>query len=90
MVQKARGRRSHLLHQSLGALLHHLMGHQTPAMKTEPNENINLFMDLLEMYTHTVPVKSLDTPTHSRVFLYFDYFLHCRTIVKTSKLLKNT
>uniref|UniRef100_A0A674DS39 Uncharacterized protein n=1 Tax=Salmo trutta TaxID=8032 RepID=A0A674DS39_SALTR len=35
---------------------------------------------------YTVPVKSLDTPTHSRVFLYFDYFLHCRTIVKTSKL----
>ena len=32
-----------------------------------------------------VPVKSLDTPTHSRVFLYFDYFLHCRIIVKTSK-----
>ncbi|KAM9412450.1 vacuolar protein sorting-associated protein 26A-like isoform 2-T2 [Salvelinus alpinus] len=35
---------------------------------------------------YTVPDKSLDTPTHSRVFLYFDYFLHCRTIVKTSKL----
>ena len=35
---------------------------------------------------HAVPVKSLDTPTHSRVFLYFKYFLHCRIIVKTSKL----
>uniref|UniRef100_A0A8C7NZY0 EF-hand domain-containing protein n=1 Tax=Oncorhynchus mykiss TaxID=8022 RepID=A0A8C7NZY0_ONCMY len=34
----------------------------------------------------TVPVKSLDTPTHSRVFLYFYYFLHCRIIVKTSKI----
>uniref|UniRef100_A0A8C8HY04 PIPK domain-containing protein n=1 Tax=Oncorhynchus tshawytscha TaxID=74940 RepID=A0A8C8HY04_ONCTS len=32
----------------------------------------------------TIPVKSLDTPTHSRVFLYFYYFLHCRIIVKTS------
>ena len=36
------------------------------------------------------PVKSLDTPTHSRVFLYVYYFLHCRIIVKTSKLLNNT
>jgi hypothetical protein len=35
---------------------------------------------------HTVPVKSLDTPTHSRVFIYFYYFIHCRTIMKTSKL----
>uniref|UniRef100_A0A8C7T4S5 Exocyst complex component 2 n=1 Tax=Oncorhynchus mykiss TaxID=8022 RepID=A0A8C7T4S5_ONCMY len=34
----------------------------------------------------TVPVKSLDTPTHSKVFLYLYYFLHCRIIVKTSKL----
>ena len=34
----------------------------------------------------TVPVKSLDTPTHSRVFLYFDYFLHCRIIGNTSQL----
>jgi hypothetical protein len=32
-------------------------------------------MDLLWQYT--VPVKSLDTPTHSRVFLYFYYFLLC-------------
>ena len=38
-----------------------------------------------ESRRHTVPVKSLDTPTHSRVFLYFYYFLHCRIIVKTSK-----
>ena len=30
------------------------------------------------------------TPTHSRVFLYFYYFLHCRIIVKTSKLWNNT
>ena len=29
---------------------------------------------------YTVP----DTPTHSRVFLDFYYFLHCRIIVKTS------
>lgn len=34
----------------------------------------------------TVPVKNLDTPTHSRVFLYFYSFLHCRIIVNTSKL----
>ena len=39
---------------------------------------------------HTVPVKSLDMPTHSRVFLYFYYFLHCRIIVKTSQLWNNT
>ena len=39
---------------------------------------------------HTVPVKSWDTPTHSRVFLYLYYFLHCRIIVKTSKLWNNT
>uniref|UniRef100_A0A8C8D6L9 Multifunctional fusion protein n=1 Tax=Oncorhynchus tshawytscha TaxID=74940 RepID=A0A8C8D6L9_ONCTS len=32
-------------------------------------------------------VKSLDTPTHSRVFIHFlNYFLHCRIIVKTSTL----
>ena len=30
------------------------------------------------------------TPTHSRVFLYFYYFPHCRIIVKTSKLWNNT
>jgi hypothetical protein len=28
----------------------------------------------------------LDTTTHSRVFLYFYYFPHCRIILKTSKL----
>ena len=38
----------------------------------------------------TVPVKSLDTPTHSRVFLYFYYFSHCRIIAMTSKLWNNT
>ena len=37
-----------------------------------------------------VPVNSLDTPTHSRVFLYFYYFLHCRIIVMKSKLWDNT
>uniref|UniRef100_A0A8C8EW57 exodeoxyribonuclease III n=1 Tax=Oncorhynchus tshawytscha TaxID=74940 RepID=A0A8C8EW57_ONCTS len=36
--------------------------------------------------TYTLPVKSLDTPTHSRVFLYLYYFLHYRIIVKTSNL----
>ena len=40
-------------------------------------------------YPYTIPVKSLDTPTHSRVFLYLYYFLHCRIIVKTSKLWNN-
>ena len=34
---------------------------------------------------YTVPVKSLDTPTHLRFFLYLYYFLYCRIIVKTSK-----
>ena len=33
--------------------------------------------------TYTVPVKSLDTPTHSRGFLYFYNVLHCRIMVKT-------
>ena len=33
-----------------------------------------------------MPVKSLDTSTHSRVFLYLYYFLHCRIIVKTLNL----
>jgi hypothetical protein len=33
---------------------------------------------------NTVPVKSLDTPTHSRVFLYFIYFLHCQECAKLS------
>ena len=33
---------------------------------------------------HTVPFKILDTPTHSRVFIYFYNFLHCRIIVNTS------
>ena len=32
----------------------------------------------------------MDIPTHSRVYLYFYYFLHCRIIVKTSKLWNNT
>ena len=32
------------------------------------------------------PVKCLDTPTNSRVFLYFYCFLHCRIIMKTSNL----
>jgi hypothetical protein len=41
---------------------------------------------ILYIYIYTVPVKRLDTPTHSRVFLYFYYFLHCTIIVKTSKL----
>ena len=38
----------------------------------------------------TAPIKRLDTPTHSRVFLYFYCFLHCRIIVETSKLWNNT
>jgi hypothetical protein len=39
---------------------------------------------------HTVPVKSLDTPAHSRFFFHFYYFLHCRIIWMTWKLWKNT
>ena len=31
----------------------------------------------------------LDTPTNSRIFLYLYYFLHCRIIVKPSKLRNN-
>ena len=41
------------------------------------------FVSLCSCWT-TVPVKSLDTPTHSMVFLYFYYFLHCWITVKTS------
>jgi hypothetical protein len=38
-------------------------------------------------HIYTVPVQSLYTPTQSRVFLYFYYFLHCIIIIaKTSKL----
>ena len=37
---------------------------------------------------HTVLVKSLDTPL--KCFLYCYYFLHCRLILKTFKLRKNT
>ena len=43
-------------------------------------------MSHLEYVLCRVPVKRLDTPTHSRVFLYFDYFLHCKITVKTFKL----
>jgi hypothetical protein len=39
---------------------------------------------------HTLTDKSFKTLTHSRVFLYFYYYQHCRKIVKTSKLLNNT
>ena len=46
------------------------------------------FPNALYVYIlYIVPVNSLDTPTPSRVFLYLYYFLHCRIIVKTSKLL---
>ena len=60
---------------------------------------IDLFIDWLKALCnqkcdfpvlYTVPVKSLNTCTHSRVFLYFCYFLHYRKIVKTSKLWNNT
>uniref|UniRef100_A0A673YFZ9 SET binding factor 2 n=1 Tax=Salmo trutta TaxID=8032 RepID=A0A673YFZ9_SALTR len=42
------------------------------------------------VHTHTLPVKLLDTHTHFRVFLYFYYFLHCRIIVKTSRILRSS
>ena len=45
---------------------------------------------LLNGSLYTVPVKGLDTPTHSRVFIYFYYFVHCRIIVKTSTLWNKT
>ena len=48
------------------------------------------FVQLQTIDIHTVPVKSLDTPTYSRVFLYFYYLLQGRIIVKTSKLWNNT
>jgi hypothetical protein len=42
------------------------------------------------IYIYSVPVKSLDNPTHSRAFLYFDYFPHHRIIVKASQLGNST
>ena len=47
---------------------------------------------LHKTHHHNVQYQSkVDTPTHSRYFLYFFiYFLHCRIIVKTSKLWNNT
>jgi hypothetical protein len=54
---------------------------------------LSLFLSLSSSLPHTctslgstVPVKSLDTPALSRIFLYLYYFLHCRIILKTSKL----
>ena len=50
------------------------------------------YYELIKITFHenTVPVESLDTPTHSRAFLYFHYFLHCRIIMKTSKNYEKT
>lgn len=36
--------------------------------------------------SYLLAVKSLVTPSHSMFGLYFDLFLHCRKILKTSKL----
>ena len=41
------------------------------------------------VHTHTVPVKSLNTYSFQG-FSLFNYFLHCRIIVKTSSLLNDT
>ena len=58
-------------------------------LRTNFAEDVFTVTSELMMKT-TVPVKSMDTPTHSRIFLNFYYFLHCRIIiiiiVKTSKL----
>jgi hypothetical protein len=45
----------------------------------------NYFHLTINTFSCTVPVKSLDTPTHSSVFCFY-YFLNCRIAVKTSKL----
>ena len=47
-------------------------------------------MSSVKSLRYTISVKSLDTHTHSTVFLYFYYFLHCRIIVKTSTLWNDT
>ena len=39
---------------------------------------------------YTPPVKSLDTPSHLMVFLYFHDYLHCNFSLKSSKLWMNT
>ena len=49
------------------------------------DSKLGTFKINVKTHSYTVPVKSLDTPNHSRVFLYLDYFLHCRIIEKTSK-----
>ena len=40
-----------------------------------------IYPDVLAL-TYTVPVKSLDTPTHSRVFLYLYYFPYFRIVTQ--------
>ena len=45
--------------------------HQRPEVHSESNGIAKCCEDCL---IYTVPVKSLDTPTHSRVFLYFLLF----------------
>ena len=39
-----------------------------------------------DYYAFTIPVKSLDTYSFQVLSFFFDYFLRCRIIVKTSKL----
>lgn len=36
--------------------------------------------------SHTLPVKSLDALSNVGVFLYLQYFLHCRKILKASHI----
>jgi hypothetical protein len=51
-----------------------------------------MFWQIIGYYfkINTLPVKSLDTTTHSGCFFILFYFLHCWIIVKTSKLWNNT
>ena len=53
------------------------------SVRTHPRVYLWMMIDSFRATVHTEPVKGLDTPTHSRVFLHFYYFLHCRITVKT-------
>ena len=68
---------------TLGAVVEtHLTALPTALQLQEPEWTSGQGIDLDIQYQS----KGLDKPIHSRVFLYFYYFLHCRIIVKLSKL----
>lgn len=81
-------RRKGVLRKTQYFMLHYrtatLIGVRTQAAGT--------YTDTHTLHIHTIPVRSLDTPSHSMVFLYFYCFLHSkfRLTLETSKLWRNT